>query len=199
MIYNNNAQYNTMKIHNVVQYETELCYCTQCQGHCATMLLKKVHIVTMKLFPACRILPAARAASPAAAALMHACHLSLKPSRDLICAVDWSTKASRALCMPMLAAVRTTAPDRLGTGSCSTPPRTTHPIPRYIESAPLESTDCRARNGAVRPASMRPSRPSARLCWCFALIGDFVYQIAGGGVALDAQHSLCADGVVACR
>ena len=57
---------------NVVQYETELCYCTQCQGHCATMLLKKVHIVTMKLFPACRILPAARAASAAAAALLFA-------------------------------------------------------------------------------------------------------------------------------
>ena len=52
----------------------------------------KVHIVTnittMKLFPACRILPAARAASAAAAALMHACHPSLKPSRDLIFAVD---------------------------------------------------------------------------------------------------------------
>jgi hypothetical protein len=73
MMYNNNTQYNTMTVCNVVQYETKFCYCLQFQGHCATMLSKKVRIVTnittIKSFPAGRIRHAPRAASAAAAAV----------------------------------------------------------------------------------------------------------------------------------
>jgi hypothetical protein len=76
MMYNNNAQYNTMTIHNVVQYESNV-----------VQYESKVHIVanitTMKSFPAGWIRPAPRAAS--AAALMHSCHPSL---RDLTRAVN---------------------------------------------------------------------------------------------------------------
>jgi hypothetical protein len=83
MMYNNNAQYNTMTIHNVVQYESNV-----------VQYESKVHIVanitTMKSFPAGWIRPAPSAAAAAAAAIesMQACRPSQKPSRDLTRAMD---------------------------------------------------------------------------------------------------------------
>jgi hypothetical protein len=160
-MYNNNAQYNTMTIHNVVQYESNVCI---------------LYTMPKKSFPAGWIRPAPSAAAAAAAAiqLMQACRPSQKPSRDLTRAMDWSACASRALCMPLLTAVRTTATDRSAVSRywllSHVVSSTTHPIPRYIESAHSESTDCCTRGGAVRPASMSPS---ARLRWFFAPIRQF--------------------------
>ena len=87
MMYNNNAQYNTMTIHNVVQYESNVCILyTMPKALCYNAVKKGAHccnITTMKSFPAGWIRPAPRAAS--AAALMHSCHPSL---RDLTRAVN---------------------------------------------------------------------------------------------------------------
>ena len=75
MMYNNNAQYNTMTIHNVVQYESNVCI---------------LYTMPKKSFPAGWIRPAPSAAAAAAAAmqLMQACRPSQKPSRDLTRAMD---------------------------------------------------------------------------------------------------------------
>ena len=141
MRYNNSTQFNTITIHNELQlqwtmkynYNAQWCtiynanhHCIQWRLHCATMLSLWVLVVsnntTMKSCPARRIRPA-----PAQhlQLLLPWCKLATRLrslpgiwSRDLTRAVDWSACASRALCMPMLTAVRTTAPDRLGTGFC---------------------------------------------------------------------------------
>ena len=122
MMYNNNAQYNTMTIHNVVQYESNVCILyIMPKALCYNAVKTGAHCCKYhynEIFP--------RRLDPARAPRSIRCRLDAflppgSPGSDTCCKLIWRLRpasASRTVCMPLLTAVQTAAPNRLGTGFC---------------------------------------------------------------------------------